>query len=253
MEAMDFEQLLMPLMPPAAELPSSRLSREEYIKHLASQLDGCLLDAYLMQRSRRDPKFFSSTITWFKRFVVANNPHGVTFAEVLNCRPYDRYYGTFAAIIEMMVFYPYHFTWELHIINRIATQYDNHLDSEALHDILNCTFKLIVEDGLDPTLADYYGLTPAQHMLHYYLDMYDAMPSHIRSFMRPFQQLFRHGSKIVVKQQRFLRNWLQKKREKRAVRMIEDWWFEVVNSPYTRCGSKMMEQRAVEWHAKAVQ
>lgn len=231
------------VMPPAAA--ASNPDRDEYIRHLANELDCCIRDDYIM---RVDPRFFSNAINWFKTFVMPNSLHGVTFTEVINCQTYDRYFGTFASVIEILVFFPFHYMWGTNMIEHKSEQYDNHLGEAALHDILNTTFRLIVEDGLDTNVKDYYRMTPIQHIRYYYVDMYDMMPKHLQGFLLSFGQLFKHGKGVVAVQQGAVRAWLQRKKEKRAAKLIEDWWFELVNSPYTACGQRLMKQRAVRWN-----
>jgi len=55
--------------------------------------------------------------------------------------------------------------------------------------------------------------------------------------------------KGLVFQQRRIKSWYQKR--KIAVSKIEEWWFEMVNSPYTKVGQKMMQKRAIKFGNRA--
>lgn len=230
------------------------MERGAYVEHLAKLLDDFIIEAYLAQRELNfvlgpgadvDPSFFSSTIEWFKRFIMPSATQGVTFTEVLNAKLEDRYLGTFATVTELLVFIPYNLMY--HTGASMHDQYVSHLSKGALHNILHTTFKLITEDGLDVFHADYYERTPLQQVLMYSADILLNMPDHLIGFLPSFCKLFKYGSKIVELQQTGVRAWLRRKKEKRAVKLIEDWWFEVVNNPYTSCGERMLQKRAAKW------
>jgi hypothetical protein len=234
-----------------------------YVAYLADELDNFIKDAYLAHRDRdevddkyTDHRFFSNTIEWFKNY-VKKDPRGITFTEVLNCGSSQRFFGTFANVITTMVFYPFAYVlWDefmrSEITNRgtysMRDQYVGHLSKHALHDILSTTFRLIAEDGLVTTSVDFHKLTPAQHICFYHKDSLNLlMPPEIKAFLPSFKRVFMRGSEVVNVLQRAVRAWSLKRREKRAVEVIESWWFEVINCPYTKCGEHMMQQRAVKW------
>ncbi len=240
---------------------ASTLQRDIYVRYLANELDRAICDAYVNQRLHSDeegiehnPIFFSETIQWFKRQKLRDNPQEVTFQEVLNCPTYERFHGTFAHVIVKLVFYPFHFIWDTVIIEQMSDQYKNHLSKHELHNILSETFRLVNEDGMDVSLRDDCNMTPARHIFSpQYLDMLSHMPDNLRGFLRLFKIMFKDGKGLVNKQQGFVRAWLkrkqQEKRKRKAVELIEAWWFEMINSPYTACGERMMMQRAVRWKA----
>lgn len=220
------------------------LTRKKYIEHLAYGLDQCIYEAYIAQRGLDiDAHFFSSTIAWFKEMVIGDNAYGITFSEVLNYQSYNRYFGTFANIIELMVFNPWLFTSESH-----STQC-YHLSSRSVYDIVYTTFSLIVYEGMDVTIHDFYNMTPVQHLMISRSEENKNMPPHIRSAIDTFYVLYRDGNKVVDRMQQRVRMWLRRKHAKEAVRKIEDWWFEIVNSPYTRCGRRMIDKRSARWYA----
>jgi hypothetical protein len=231
------------------------MERGAYVEHLAKLLDDFIIEAYLAQRELNfvlgpgadvDPRFFGSTIEWFKQVIMSGASQGVTFTEVLNAKPQDRYFGTFAVVTELLVFFPYNLMY--HTGGSMHDQYASHLSKGALHNILHTTFKLIVEDGLDVNQADYYERTPLQQVLMYSADAIRlSMPDHLVGFLPSFCKLFKHGSKIVELQQAGVRAWLRRKKERRSVKLIEDWWFEVVNNPFTACGERMLHRRATKW------
>jgi hypothetical protein len=255
MHEMQYDEMVMAPAPQSSSNPKL-MERWAYVEHLAKLLDDFIIEAYLAQRelnyslgpgSDVDPRFFGSTIEWFKRFIMPGVTQGITFTEVLNAKLHDRYCGTFAVVTELLVFLPYNLTYNTGQSMRLQDQYASHLSKGALHNILHTTFKLIVEDGLDVHQADYYERTPLQHVLMYSAAIRLSMPDHLVGFLPSFCNLFKHGSKIVELQQAGVRAWLRRQKEKRAVKLIEDRWFEVVNNPYTACGERMLHRRAAKW------
>jgi hypothetical protein len=250
---MQYDEMVMAPAPQSIDGNPKLMERGAYVEHLAKLLDDFIIEAYLAQRelnyslgpgSDVDPRFFGSTIEWFKRFIMPGVTQGITFTEVLNAKLHDRYCGTFAVVTELLVFLPYNLTYKGQSMH---DQYASHLSKGALHNILHTTFKLITEDGLDVFHADYYERTPLQHVLMYNAAIRLSMPDHLVGFLPSFCKLFKHGGQIVDLQQAGVRAWLRRRKEKRAVKLIEDWWFEVVNSPYTACGERMLHRRAAKW------
>jgi hypothetical protein len=209
-------------------------SREDHVEHLANMLDEITKEAYVQQRNVLFDKqhFFSYTMDVFKNdYIEFDNPRNITFTEVLNCNTYSRYFGTFANIIEMMVFDPRHLIWGGGLVGNVEDtnkQYDNHLCDKALHDILHTTFKLITDDGLDVQMHDYYNMKPLQHIMSYYADCKNTMPSSLRAFLRPFYILFRDGAMIVKRPQAAVRAFLQRQKGLRAISTIDEGFSELV-------------------------
>lgn len=228
-------------------------SDKEYLDWLANELDDAVKCSFASHLDhKQNPYFFSRSIKQFRTSLMCDhkyfNPRNITFRDVLNHPSYNRYFGNFAGFIMTLVFdpsiyYPYLLDGQ--------KQYTTHLSSESLHDILHTTFKLIIEDGMSVNVVDYYEMQPMTQIMFCLGEFSDRMPLPIKQFVKPFMMLMKKGDKLINVHQSYIRAWIRRKREKQAVKLIEEWWFERVNSPYTTSGQRMMEQRAMNWYMLA--
>lgn len=201
---------------------------------LSYKLD-TIIDCEFKQALGTGKPFFARCIAEFKR---KHTPE--VFKNVINQKNYNWYFGNLAVKAMSIVFLP------SLVLLKEPEDYSTCLNKEQVADVLNTCFHLIVEEGLDIYKKDYYKDTPYESLRQTTTHLYDIMPVHLRSAAGAFLCLYKRGPYILRVQKRAVRTWAEKRRS--AVRKIEDWWFEVVNSPYSSPGKRLLEKRAVRWN-----
>lgn len=210
--------------------------------YLANSLDNTVRNAFLSRFVDNQP-FFSKAVQSFR-----GSCSPMSFKIALNQATFSRGYGTFASVVVSMVFYPHLYTLTA-AMTPLERVFQIHLTHAQLHDILATTFKLITEDGLTVDFIDYYEKTPAETVNMAVVTIGDMMSPEVKAAVRPFWRLMKFGPRLVNVQQRYVREWVRQRREKRAVKLIEEWWFHVANSPYTPVGKKVLAKRSAAFLA----
>ena len=202
------------------------------IEDIAYNVDMRLEKACRKAKNQPNLPIFTNTLNRMTRKYTSEQ-----ITSIINCVTYERYYGNFGNNILKMVFLPINHDPLLRI--------NWFLSAAQAHDALHTMFTLITQYNLDHKLRDYYGHTMAESI---FLIIAVAAPAHIVSIARSFYHLLKHGPQIVIKQQVYVKSWYE--RRKTAVRTLEDWWFEIVNSPYTSVGKRNINKLALNWYAK---
>ncbi len=171
------------------------------------------------------------------RMIQKYTPEKMT--KLLNLTTYERYFGNFGNMILKLVFQP------AVIKIKPFLNIKWFLSPAQVHDALHIMFVLITRYNLDHKLRDYYGYTMAESI---FLIIDERAPAHIVSIGKSFYYLLKHGPAIVLKQQIYVRAWYE--RRKTAVHTLEDWWFEMMNSPYTNVGKRNIGKLAQNWYAQ---
>jgi len=189
-----------------------------------------------------DPCFFGNTTWRFKAALdVMHADRPQAFTNNINGCTYNRYFGNLAHVIAM------HLTSPMLVHYATASRY---VTPQQAQNMLHTTFRLCWRHGLDHTVKNYYGDAPHQTLMLNATS--DAIPSNLRPYIRTFLRLFRYGPDVfVVTIQRAVRAWIHKRRMKRAVETFEKYWFEVVNSPYTPAGARLLQRRSMRWQELA--
>lgn len=197
----------------------------------AHNVDKRLEKIFLKTKNNPTTPIFTNTLN---RMTKKHTPEQIT--KILNCITYERYFGNFGNMILKLVFQP--------AIVKPFPRIKWFLSPAQVHDALHTMFTLITQYNLDHTLRDYYGHTMAESI---FLIIDVTAPDHIVSIGRSFYRLLKHGPKIVLKQQVYVKSWYE--RRKAAVSKLENWWFEIVNSPYTSVGKRNIGKLAQNWYA----
>lgn len=215
------------------------------IDYLANHLDNKVKYHFLCRFCKKwsygYDNFFSNSIAAFRSSVSPKE-----FKDALNHTTFERGYGTFASVIVNMVFYPHLYSL-CFAFPPADNVYQIHLSKEQLHDIMHTTFMLIAEDGLNVNYVDYHGHTPSEMIRISIATLGDIMSPTIKEHARCFWRLMHFGQGLVLQQQHHVKEHIKRQKMKRAVRYIESWWFNVVNSPYTDVGRRVMEKRAIRF------
>jgi hypothetical protein len=202
------------------------------IENFAYNVDRRLEKTFLKTKNNPTMTIFTNTLN---RMIQKHTPEQIT--KILNCITYERYYGNFGNMILKLVFQP--------AIMKPFLRIKWFLSLAQVHDALHTMFTLITRYNLDYKLRDYYGHTMAESI---FLIIDERAPAHIVSIGKSFYNLLKHGPNIVLKQQVYVKSWYA--RRKAAVRTLEDWWFEIVNSPYTNAGKRNISKLAQNWYAQ---
>jgi hypothetical protein len=203
-----------------------------FIENCAHNVDKRLEKKFLKTKNNPTMPIFTNIL---RRMTQKYTPEQIT--KILNCITYERYFGNFGNMILKLVFQPAIIKPFLHI--------KWFLSPAQVHDALHTMFILITQYNLDHKHRDYYGYTMAESI---FLIIDERAPAHIVSIGKSFYYLLKHGPKIVLKQQVYVKAWYT--RRKTAVRTLEDWWFEIVNSPYTNVGKRTINKLAQNWYAQ---
>ncbi len=84
-----------------------------------------------------------------------------------------------------------------------------------------------------------------------FLILDDEAPPHIVTIAQSFVYLLKRGPTLVQQQQVFVRSWLERRR--RAVKKIEEWWLEIIHSPFTETGQRYIANLAITWKQKYIE
>jgi hypothetical protein len=172
-----------------------------------------------------------------------NDHHKQFLTEAINKQIYDWYYGNFSTNIISLVFSP---GLILGQPLRNEDMFKVCMSRAQVHDTLICSYKLIFDHGLLIDIEDYYGHTPVQTLQFIKTSYLSVMPDHLKEYMDSFIYIFKHGLKVKGVHRKIIRTWRNNARNKRlqrqtkAVRKIEDWWFEIVVCPDTAVGTRYL-------------
>ena len=202
------------------------------IEDIAHNVDKRLEKVFLKTKNNPTTPIFTNTLN---RMIHKYTPEQIT--KILNFITYERYFGNFGNIILKLVFQP--------AIVKPFRRIKWFLSPAQVHDALHTMFTLITRYNLDHKFRDYYGHTMAESI---FLIIDERAPAHIVSIGKSFYHLLKHGPQIVLKQQVYVKSWYE--RRKTAVRTLENWWFEIVNSPYTSVGKRNINKLAQNWYAQ---
>ena len=123
-------------------------------------------------------------------------------------------------------------------------------EKQTLH-VLKTIYELVCQHGIRHELQGYGGLewTPLKY-LEDGMRVIQKFKEWKPRIAPAFRFVLKYGPNTVVKQQALIRGFLVRRKiqKMKAVKIIEAWWFEVVNSPYTVAGRRMMAKRALAFH-----
>ena len=181
----------------------------------------------------------SDIIMYYEKHIHKNE---IPITDVFNAPIYVWYYGNFLSYLYHIVFQPY-----------LYLKGDRKLSHKQIQDIIHVIYRLVTEYKVDHTTKNYYHIN-----IEEYTEWVFGVTSFEENNVTPTQYktllfLAKHGQNVLTIQRDILRIKLARmhKKKKDAVRKIENWWFEIVNSPYTRPGSTMLTRRAQRFHTIA--
>lgn len=195
------------------------------------------VDELFLKQSNTNVKIFSTALDKFPQV----KPH-------LNNTLYDWYFGTFLNKILTMVFQPYLYDPEFGI--PISERYDSasqpnikRLSDVQIRDALWTVYYLIINDYCDPTIKDYYELTPTEYVSTANKSMI-CLDQDILNYIPRFLFILLHGKSLVKLQQSFVKRWYAEYMRKRrqAVAVFESRWLEVIMNPDTKPGKRQFQQ-----------
>lgn len=187
----------------------------------------------------------------FEGYVVERYGGSVKVGDVYKQQIYDWYYGNVLNFLYTLALQAevYLGEWEgseLRCKERMSEYQKRSCVLEAL--------RIMQEYGVGHACVDYYGNT----LYTYAVDTTRAVANAIsEDNKRLMLFVARHGGAGVLEVQKDLvRVWraikARKLRKKKAlVARIEDRWFEILNSPYTRPGARLLEKRAQAFRLEA--
>lgn len=195
------------------------------------------IDESFLKCSNTNVKIFSAALDKFPEI----KPH-------LNNTLYDWYFGTFLNKILTMVFQPYLYDPDSGI--PIRERYDSkscpnimRLSDMQIRDALWTVYYLIINNYCDPTIKDYYDLTPAEYVSTANKSLI-ILDQDILDYIPQFSFILRRGKSLVTLQQSFIKKWhteyIRKRRE--AVAVFERHWLEVIMNPNTTPGKRKFKQ-----------
>lgn len=189
----------------------------------------------------RCPNFLSKTIDMFKagnyENLDTNRDECKHLTYVMNSQVHNRYYGNLCHLVLVYLFNP------TLLVDGYTMKVDIH--KSMCHSTLFMLYVLITSGYVKHNVVDYYGETPLR-MLEYYQEK-DRVHSSLACFLPAFKNLFKYGPGLISIQQRHIRSWLGRVKRKKAVKVIEDWWFEIANNPYSRAGKRLLATRGKQW------
>ena len=203
------------------------------IEKFAIKVDKRLEKSFFKTRKNKNTLIFSNIMKH-----MSGKYNSEQIIEIINYITYERYFGNFGNNIIKMVFQPS--VMNPHLFKA------RFLNPAQVHDALHIMFILITQYNLNHKLRDYYGHTMAESI---FLTIDVSAPDYIVSIGRSFYYLLKHGTNIVVTQQLYVKAWYE--RRKAAVRTLENWWLEIVSSPYTHAGQRNLQRLALAWYKKA--
>jgi len=160
--------------------------------------------------------------------------------QILNAKLYDWYFGNCISDFVVMIFMP-----RLILGNEAANVY---MTKFQVHDAYRTLYRLVHFYNVQTATIDYYGDVYHAVVADLCLrSLYNGLPEHIKEAIPQFHCLLKHGSNLILIQEAFMKKFiLRKQREKRikAYLTIANWWFDIVNSPYTMPGQRLLHKRA---------
>ena len=170
-----------------------------------------------------------------------NTSHkAVKIEDIYSSQIYNWYYGNSIHFLTYLILQPQLYTSQVQ------------LEPPFIHSILRKMYDLLVRYKCSISLKDYYNTTPYESMVDikstaHYVKFYLNKPQTALLSM-----LLKHGSNITNVQKDILKITASRMhmKKKNAVKKIEKWWFEIINSPYTEVGKKMLKKRSSEFKMK---
>jgi hypothetical protein len=112
------------------------------------------------------------------------------------------------------------------------------------HQLYIKSYDIITKYNISVYDTDYYGS-----------NMYDCIsyierqyPARIDIYFNSFKFLARYGVRINNIQKKYLSKFYKKRKE--SVKLIENYFFEILHSPYTKIGKKNLEKKAIEFNKR---
>lgn len=170
-----------------------------------------------------------------------------TMREMMSVHTYYRYYGN---IIHMLMNLIY--STEIVVrFNKINTNESNRdapkLTHEMVHNCFMGVWSILRQYGDLHRKRDYYGMTPIEMVM-------DDRRSTTTALDDVISKLLRVGhKKMDAMMMKVLATWrlrVEEGRRKRAVRLIEDWWLNIVLSPYNAVGRRFLRRFGDQWRLK---
>lgn len=168
---------------------------------------------------------------------------------ILNTKIDSWYYGNCISDFILAVFLP-------NLLSDSFTgQLPTFLTNSQVHDAYLTLYRMVHFFMVDVSVIDYYHEP-------YYISvaklregrMFEIMPDHVKAAITPFYVLLKHGNRLILLQEAMMRRFILRKRKERQTRayeIIANWWFEIINSPYTELGQRMLAKRAQRFHRLA--
>lgn len=164
---------------------------------------------------------------------VANKHPKLSISNIYNRYVYNWFHGNILTFIYNLIFAPHAYLPKDFRANR-----------KFIQDCITLIYKLTtypVYNVRDDTLFEY---------LKDLKDAYNCFPLDYDQFI-VLRTIAKHGHMTII-----LRDLLaiklarMRKKKKDAVRVIEDWWFKIINDPSTVQGARMLTKRAKNFNAK---
>lgn len=213
------------------------MDQPTYPYDLLNNFNKCI-DELFVQHSNTDVKIFTTALEKFPQV----KPY-------LNTTLYDWYFGTFLNKIVTMVFQPYLYDPDFDYW-QISGRYDSQsqpnlkrLSHVQLRDALWTLYHLIINDYCDPSVKDYYDLTPLEY-ISTTNKLLIILDQDILDFIPRFSFILRHGKSLVQFQQSFVKKWYSEymRRRRAAVGVFESRWLEIIMNPDTAPGKRKFQK-----------
>lgn len=204
-----------------------------------------------------DAPIFSKVYHEFLAFLSSCNFNKETISEILNYKLYNWFFGNCISDFISTIFVPSNV---IHVDLAVSQIYsrDNRflyaLKPEQVHDAYKTLFRIIHFFGVKANVIDYYGEPYHEQLLHLTkLSVQFSMPEHIKNAIPAFYLLLKHGDRLILMQEAIMMRFILRNRKKKRVaayNKIADWWFEIVSSPYTAPGQRLLAARTAAFEAK---
>lgn len=154
----------------------------------------------------------------------------ISLQNIYNYKLYDWYYGN---ILTFLFSLGYRYD-----LFRIKKQYE-HIN----HQLYIKCYDLITKYNISIYDTDYYG-SNIYDCLSY---MQTRYPNRIDKYFNSFKFLSKYGIRINSLQKKYSSKFYRKRKE--AVQKIENYFFEILYSPYTKIGKKYLEKNAKKFYS----
>ena len=121
------------------------------------------------------------------------------------------------------------------------------ISKAQMHDAYRTLYRLIHFYKVDVKAATIYSNHYFEYIQNAKKLLASDAPKYLYDGIEYFSVLLKYGSSLIIIQETYMKRFLRKCRRKKAAKLISDWWFEIINSPYTCIGERMLKKRALDF------